>query len=570
MKRIISIMIILIMIFSSVVYAGGGFAGASGWAIEHLEKAVDNGIITSSDYSTLYGGYSNKITRAQFAELIMRVYYKMMGEYPEPASADTFSDTNSTSVCMANAVGIINGRGNGIFAPNDYITRQEMAIMMSRSLDSMAVNYFKGDGVLTIADKDQVDSWAVAGVDFAYENGFIKGDGVNYKPKENIPIEQAVIIVNRVYEKYNGMANKNEIKNDYTKGYRVGRNDKESITVTYSNGNTETLLLVGKGNTLTKVKDIQKSPDESRIYFVSSDRADDTSIERLYYYDMNSGKVVKKPFSYKGKYQEYYTLNLKMYNIISSGDVAIETMESYHLLFNKDGEFKSFIKSAKNDTPVLIDEIKYFEAEYGEQSCDRGTQLFTYYGGKNKKVMRFVDNLGIKYNATVDGLETGSHPMILANEPYGALATVPRESQFSVNMKINKLHHDHGNAGVVFGVSSAKPGVNQTKGFLITVFPKQKKIEVGSMNYDWKRLAEYSVPNNVDLNNEFRIGGKVVPFKNKSGDDYYYLTLYIDNNKVVELLPLCYAKDMPTNGYFGVKSWAADAEYKSFAIAGMH
>lgn len=198
MKKIVCILLVWTSIIGSLAFAGGwDLSTASDWAKPELESAFINGIVQSG-----YEDYQESISRAQFAELIMNMYKIIMEEYPEQAPYDTFTDTEDPYVFMANAVGIINGKGGTIFAPHDPISRQEMAVMMVRALDSMAIRYSKGDGQLTIADKEDVAPWAVAGVDFAFENEFITGDGQNFSPLNNTPIEQAVIIVNRVFEKY--------------------------------------------------------------------------------------------------------------------------------------------------------------------------------------------------------------------------------------------------------------------------------------------------------------------------------------------------------------------------------
>jgi hypothetical protein len=251
------------MLFSNIAFAGGIFSGSSDWAEPELQKALDNGLITHDDFVGEIGGYSNYIMRCEFAKLIMNMYYQITKEYPEPTSSDTFSDTDNKYVLMANAAGIINGKGNKTFKPYDPITRQEMAVMMSRSLDSMNIDYYTGDGVLTVADKDSVSGWAVKGVDFAFENGFIKGNGTNFKPLNNTPIEQAVIIVNRVYEKYASSVKPSEPK-DYTKGYSVSIENGNGY-ITYSNGEKE---LVRENVVFI---DYLKS-DIQKLYVVTSDK----------------------------------------------------------------------------------------------------------------------------------------------------------------------------------------------------------------------------------------------------------------------------------------------------------
>lgn len=228
MKKIITILSILIILLSNVTCANEpDFSTASSWAKEELASASSNGLIQRD-----YEDYQSYITREQFAEIIMNMYKEMTGNYPVITSDINYLDTNNAYVLLASEVGIISGKGEGLFAPNDKITRQEMAVMLNRTLDSIGVDYYRGDGVLTIADKANVSSWAVTGVDFAFENEFIRGDGIYFKPLDNTPIEQAIVITNRIYEKYTSLEKSKVIEyniKDLKVGDKVGNATVESV-----------------------------------------------------------------------------------------------------------------------------------------------------------------------------------------------------------------------------------------------------------------------------------------------------------------------------------------------------
>ena len=73
------------------------------------------------------------MTRGEFANFISRSL-----QLPEGSS--NFSDLNAAhpslidGINRAASAGIISGRGNGIFAPNDTIKRDEVVIMIDRAL----------------------------------------------------------------------------------------------------------------------------------------------------------------------------------------------------------------------------------------------------------------------------------------------------------------------------------------------------------------------------------------------------------------------------------------------------
>lgn len=70
-------------------------------------------------------------------------------------------------VAWAEAQGIIGGYGNGRFAPNDSVTREQLAVMLWRYAGSPAAT----DRELHFADADRASDWAVEALCWATENG---------------------------------------------------------------------------------------------------------------------------------------------------------------------------------------------------------------------------------------------------------------------------------------------------------------------------------------------------------------------------------------------------------------
>ncbi|MCT4543873.1 MAG: S-layer homology domain-containing protein [Vallitalea sp.] len=380
MKKKLIILLVFMMLFSNIAYAGGWFLGASDWAEPELQKALDNGLITHDDFAAEMKAYSDYISRAEFAKLIMNMYYQMTESYPELASADTFSDTTNKYVLMANAAEIINGKGNGIFKPYDLITRQEMAVMMSRALDSMNIDYYTGDGVLTVADKDSVSGWAVKGVDFAFENGFIKGDGTNFKPLNNTPIEQAVIIVNRVYEKYASSIKPSEPK-DYSKGYSVSKEDGNGY-ITYSNGEKE---LVRENVVFIDYlrSDIQKlyvvTSDKNSYRYNVSDMTYDTLAHTTHTQDM---RIVQG-----GEYDGYLVVK-----------TLVNGVTEYKVLCNN--KYNSYENRMISSFDNMSEQIAN---AYADNDYTKGYSLSIEKGKSRYTTLHITyDNTGIKENLKLD------------------------------------------------------------------------------------------------------------------------------------------------------------------------
>lgn len=173
------------------------FTGASSWALEELKKAVEYGLYTER----IMNNYNQNITREEFCELVIKLYEKLKGTAAVPASPNTFIDTTNESILKAYGSGIVNGTGKDTFSPNNPITRQDICVMLYRAINGAVSNVDVSiSGVPTFADENQIGTWAVKEVKFAYKNNIMKGSDSKIMPKDNTNREQALLLVKRVYE----------------------------------------------------------------------------------------------------------------------------------------------------------------------------------------------------------------------------------------------------------------------------------------------------------------------------------------------------------------------------------
>ena len=81
-------------------------------------------------------------------------------------SVNTFRDTTDIDVRAANTLGIVSGRGNGIFDPEGFITRQEAAVMLARTGQLFSL---RSEGGVDFDDSGHIAEWAVD------EIGYVSG-----------------------------------------------------------------------------------------------------------------------------------------------------------------------------------------------------------------------------------------------------------------------------------------------------------------------------------------------------------------------------------------------------------
>ena len=221
MKRIFLLFMIL-FIFHSTGYASG--TQISAWAQSEVEEAIHLGIVPED----MQNNYQNNITRAEFTKIavmfVARHFDMELDELIEwylSAHVDsngnqllflesTFSDIEDSKykyyIQCANSMCIVYGRGDGIFAPDAPITREEAATMLLRV-------YFcygggvklgpKSEGVDAFYDVAEISSWADSAVRYMYQWDIMKGvSDVKYAPKLYYTKEQCYITflrLDRVY-----------------------------------------------------------------------------------------------------------------------------------------------------------------------------------------------------------------------------------------------------------------------------------------------------------------------------------------------------------------------------------
>lgn len=170
----------------------------STWAVAEIEAAKGYGLTIDKVMSN----YQTPITREEFCELTVRLYEVLSGHKAQPAPFDTFADTNNPEILKAYNLGIVSGIGGGKFAPNNQVTREQIAVMFHHTMQVAKPNLqVPNSSVPTFIDADKVSSWAREAVKDMSARGIISGvGGQRFDPKGNATREQGIALVKRVYE----------------------------------------------------------------------------------------------------------------------------------------------------------------------------------------------------------------------------------------------------------------------------------------------------------------------------------------------------------------------------------
>ena len=97
----------------------------SAWAAADVENGIEAGIVPRQ----LQYKFNTPITRADFCALAVSLYENSTGR--TIGAKVEFSDTKDINVRKMGSLGVIQGVGDGKFAPNDLLTREQAAVILS-------------------------------------------------------------------------------------------------------------------------------------------------------------------------------------------------------------------------------------------------------------------------------------------------------------------------------------------------------------------------------------------------------------------------------------------------------
>ena len=178
----------------------------SDWAKDEIQQAKQEGLVPEISGNPFY---TTPITRIQFAELVVNMVEKILDKEITAAPDTTFTDTTNQSVLKAYESGIVNGVGEDKFEPNNTTNRQEIASMLYRAMDYIAVN--QGSHLVDIdvnldayTDGSTVSDWAKISVGYLASEGIMKGTSdTELSPMESCTVEQSILLIYRIYKQLN-------------------------------------------------------------------------------------------------------------------------------------------------------------------------------------------------------------------------------------------------------------------------------------------------------------------------------------------------------------------------------
>lgn len=195
---------VLYMLINSTGYYGimhtaKNFSDSDGWGSVYIENLYNRGIINGKAEGIF--APEDSITREEFVKLITELF-----DFSDERYYVNFSDVNREEwyykyVAVAYKHGIINGVGNNRFGVGENITRQDICKIIHRviELKNLSLNPEKSNAVFH--DAALIADYAEESVDLMYRLGIVSGDGNGYfRPENNATRQEAAKIIHGILE----------------------------------------------------------------------------------------------------------------------------------------------------------------------------------------------------------------------------------------------------------------------------------------------------------------------------------------------------------------------------------
>ncbi|WP_249900642.1 glycosyl hydrolase 53 family protein [Paenibacillus sp. PK3_47] len=167
------------------------------WAQASIEALAARDIIKGTAAEVF--SPARNITRAEFVSMLLGAF-DLKGSLADSSFSDVPEDSwYAAPAAAAEQLGIIQGRADGTFAPEESITRQDMAVMIYKAAQAVKITLGKGQFGVSFTDRNTISGYASEAVRQLASEGIINGMGNgSFAPKKHATRAEAAVIINRL------------------------------------------------------------------------------------------------------------------------------------------------------------------------------------------------------------------------------------------------------------------------------------------------------------------------------------------------------------------------------------
>jgi hypothetical protein len=184
----------------------------SPWAVEFVRKATLYGLMEGMSEQELRFAPKQQLTRAQFVKMTLMlmnvpVAANVAGNNRRDVVMDgnpAFNDVKSDSwyynyVLKAVELGIVNGVSDSMFAPDQSMSRQDMALVIARAFKLSTGSAGQSS---KFSDLNEASEQGASAIHAVSEHGYMEGDDLGkFHPISPVTREMAAAVMVRIYDK---------------------------------------------------------------------------------------------------------------------------------------------------------------------------------------------------------------------------------------------------------------------------------------------------------------------------------------------------------------------------------
>lgn len=230
---LLSLCLVLGMLPGTVLAASNNLpftdVNTTDWFHGAVQYVYEKGMMSGTSTTTFAPGGTT--TRG----MIVTILHRMEGN--PSASGTAFTDVPAgqwytDAVAWASANQIVSGYGNGVFGPNDAITREQMVAILYRYSQYKNYDVSTSGNITSFSDAAQISSYAESPMSWAVSTGLISGVGNNtLAPKGNATRAQAATILMRYCENVVLYETSNTPESTYTVTFNLNYGSEDQYDV---------------------------------------------------------------------------------------------------------------------------------------------------------------------------------------------------------------------------------------------------------------------------------------------------------------------------------------------------
>ncbi len=153
------------------------------WALEAITELYGRKVINGKSFNAF--DPSSPVTRAEFVKMTVLAF-----ELTSGSESAGFTDVDESAwyapyVKIASSLGIVSGMGDGSFKPDEFITREQSAVILCKLGDYAGFEFNESKTVFS--DENAISEWAKDSVKKLHGSGIINGRENNvFAPSDNI------------------------------------------------------------------------------------------------------------------------------------------------------------------------------------------------------------------------------------------------------------------------------------------------------------------------------------------------------------------------------------------------